>query len=135
MELDLSIPGAREQRAKLQVFHTWLNHERIVPEQAYRMSMTIYWLTSFANNIIALHCSKNYEVIPVFIGRAHRHMMEHPPTPAAAAYYELLARYLRQMAFVLKEYTSVSRESLQTFVPAEILEAGPQEAPSGEVGA
>ena len=134
MELDLSIPGAKEERAKLQRFHALLNHELIVPEQAYRMSKTTYPLVCFANNIVALHSSKNYEVIPIFISRAHKHMTEYPAPPAAEAYYELLSRYLRQVAFVLKQYTAVSREALIANVPLELLEAGPQELPSGEIG-
>ena len=135
MELDLSIPGAKEERAKLQQFHALLNHERVIPEQAYRMSKSVYPLVCFANNIVALHCSKNYEVIPIFIARAYKHMAENPPAPAAVAYYALLARYLRQMAFVLQQFTSVSRETLLAHIPAEVSEAGPQEVPSGETGA
>jgi hypothetical protein len=132
--MDLSVPGAKEERAKLKQFHALLNHVEIVPEQSYRMATMMFPLVSFVNNIVGLYLSKNYEVIPIFISRASRHMTERPPSPAAKAYYGLIAQYLRQMAYVLKSYTAVSEESLRAYVPKEILEAGPQEAPSNDTG-
>ena len=129
MEKDLSIPGAREERAKLKLFQEILNREDIVPEQSYRMSKVSYSLVCFVNNISCLYLSKNYEVIPIFISRAQQHMNEFPATAAMQTYYDLVSIYLRQMAYVLKKFTSVTAESL-SFVPDEILEAGKQKPPS-----
>ncbi len=125
MELDLSISGAREERAKLKLFHSHLNHSEIVPEQAYRRNSGGYPLVSYLNNICGLYLSKNYEVIPVFINRAHQHMQEHPASANSKAYYELAFAYIRQMAYVLSTYTNITKERL-SFIPAEILAAGPQ---------
>lgn len=125
MELDLSIPGAREERAKLKSFHSHLNHPEVVPEQVYRRNSSGYPLVSYLNNICGLYLSKNYEVIPVFISRAHQHMQEHPASANSKAYYELASIYIRQMAYVLSTYTSISKECLG-LIPDEILDAGPQ---------
>ncbi len=130
-ELDLSMLGAREERLKLKRFHARLNHAEVVPEQAYRMAGHLFPLVCFVNNIAGLWASKYYEVIPIFIARAHDHMSRFPAVPAAAAYYDLLSRYLGQMAFVLKSYSAVSAESLE-LIPEVVLEAGPQEAPPSE---
>ncbi|SFZ74752.1 hypothetical protein [Chitinimonas taiwanensis] len=130
MELDLSKPGAKDERAKLKQFHAILNDTEVVPEQAYRMATTMFPLICFVNNIVALYLSKNYEVIPIFISRAHRHMVERPAPPNAVAYYALLAKYLRQMTFVLRSYSPISEETLQAYIPVEIFAAGSQELPN-----
>ena len=125
MELDLSIPGAREERAKLKLFHSHLNHPEVIPEQVYRRNSSGYPLVSYLNNICGLYLSKNYEVIPIFINRAHQHMEEHPASANSKAYYELAGAYIRQMAYILSTYTNITKECL-SFIPAEILAAGPQ---------
>jgi hypothetical protein len=130
-ELDLSMPGAREERLKLKRFHARLNDAEVVPEQAYRMAGQLFPLVCFVNNIAGLWASKNYEVIPIFIARAHAHMSRYPAGPAATAYYDLLSRYLGQMAFVLKSFSALSAESLE-LIPEAVLNAGPQEAPPSE---
>lgn len=69
MEIDLSIPGAKAERAKLARLHQVLNASEVVPDQAYRISSGSYPLISYVNHIIALYFSKNYDVIP--LGRMH----------------------------------------------------------------
>jgi len=133
MEIDLSTPGAEAEYAKLQHFQALLNREAVVPERAYRMSMVVYSLVCFVNNTIGLCLSGNFEIVPIFIARAHKHMVEHPSTPATDGYYDLVSRYLRQLTHVLRMSTSITPESLQC-VPAEILEAGSQVVPSGNAG-
>jgi hypothetical protein len=49
--------------------------------------------------IVAFFLSKNYEVIPVFIGRAARYMSDNPARPGSEVYYEVVTTYLAQMAF------------------------------------
>lgn len=126
MEIDLSVSGAREERSKLKHLQELLNQEGVVPDQAYRMSKVDYSLVCFVNNMVGLYLSKNYEVIPVFIARAHKHMLEVRPNPSAESYYGLVSIYLRQMAHVLSTFTSVSAESL-AFIPEDILNAGAQD--------
>ena len=130
MELDLSIAGAKEERAKLKQFHALLNSPDIVPEQAYRMSANLYPLVCYINNIIGLYLSKNYEVIPLFINRAYLHINKHPAQPAGIAYQTTAMLYLQHMAHVLKSYSSISHELLYELIAEEVLNAGPQQTPS-----
>lgn len=127
---DLSIEGAREARAVVKAFHTLLNSPGLVPEQCYRMSKIHYSLVSYVNNMVGLFLSKNYDVIPVFIGRAAKHMEDFPATPSASAYYVIVSKYLAQMAYFLRSFTSVSKEEILCFVPASVLNAGAQPAPN-----
>ena len=128
MVIDLSIPGAQAERAKLKVFHRVINHPAVIPEQAYRMAKRHYPLVCHVNNIVGPFLSKNYEVIPVSIVRAHDFMAQVPPVPTSIAYYELIGRYLRQVAHVLSSFSEISPEMLSR-IPSEILNSGPQEEP------
>lgn len=130
MEIDLSKPDASEERSKLKRFHAFLNSPTLVPEQAYRPASIHYPLVCKVNCILALTFSKNYEAIPPFITGALREIGSRPATAAIAPYYDVVNRYLRQVAYVLRNFTSVSRESLQHWVPLEVLDAGPQEVPN-----
>ena len=125
MEIDLAKPGAHEERSKLKLFHATLNSPSLVPEQSYRPASVHYPLVSKVNCIVALTFSKNYEAIPPFIKGALREIEGRPATAAMAPYYDVVNRYLRQVAHVLRNFTSVSPESLQYWVPIEILNAGP----------
>lgn len=129
MEMDLSIPGAKAERAKLTRLHQVLNASEIVPDQAYRMSSSSYPLVSYVNHIIALYLSKNYDVIPLFISRAHAFMQQHPQKPNTTAYYEWVEIYLRQMAYVLRSFTSVSMEALDFHLPPELKRSESQGTP------
>lgn len=127
--MDLSIPGAKEERAKLKRLHQILNTSDLVPDQAYRMSSGLYPLASFVNHCIGLYLSKNYDVIPLFLARAHAFMQDRPLQPNAAAYSKWVDIYLRQMAYVLKHFTGTSAELLALHLPAELMDAGPQDIP------
>ncbi|MFV3335472.1 hypothetical protein ACNFIA_31505 [Pseudomonas sp. NY15437] len=127
--MDLSIPGANEERAKLKRLHQILNTSDLVPDQAYRMSSGLYPLVSFVNHCIGLFLSKNYDVIPLFLARAHSFMQDRPPRPNAAVYFKWVDIYLRQMAYVLKHFTGISAELLALHLSAELMEAGPQDIP------
>ena len=129
MDLDQSIAGAKEERAKLKLFHVLLNSPNIVPEQAYRMSANLYPLVCYINNIIGLYLSKNYEVIPLFISCALSHINNHPAQPAGIAYQTTAMLYLQHMAHILKSYSAISHEFLHELIPEEILNAGPQQIP------
>lgn len=129
MDLDLSIAGAKEERAKLKQFHVLLNSPNIIPEQAYRMSANLYPLVCYINNVIGLYLSKNYEIIPLFISRALSHISNHPPQPAGITYQTTAMLYLKHMTHILKSYSAISREFLYELIPEEILNAGPQQVP------
>ncbi len=127
--MDLSIPGAKEERAKLKRLHQILNTSDLVPDQAYRMSSGLYPLVSFVNHCIGLYLSKNYDVIPLFLSRAHAFMQDRPLQPNAVAYSKWVDIYLLQMAYVLKHFTGTSAELLALHLPAELMDAGPQDIP------
>jgi hypothetical protein len=130
MEIDLSKPGAEQERSKLKRFHSALNDPNIVPEQSYRRNSIYYPLVCYVNNIIGLILSKNYEAIPIFIRRAIRHMENTPSSPTTSVYYELVLQYLKQVTYVLKNFTAISEESLVSFIPKHILDAGSQPIPN-----
>lgn len=97
--------------------HTQLNCSDIVPPHCYRRNKVHYDLVSYVNNIIGLYLSKNYEVIPVFIGRAARHMEEFPAGPESMPYYQLASRYLELVA----GYMVTQGISLDDFVPETLI--------------
>lgn len=129
VEMDLSIPGAKEERAKLKRLHQILNTSDLVPDQAYRMSSGLYPLVSFVNHCIGLYLSKNYDVIPLFLGRAYSFMQDRPPRSTATAYYKCVDAYLLQMAYVLRCFSAVAPELLELHLPPDLIEAGPQDIP------
>ena len=127
--MKLSIEGAREAYVVVEAFHGVLNGAALVPEHCYRRNKVSYLLVCYVNNIIGLFLSKNYEVIPVFIGRAAQHMAENPASPGSVAYYKVVTMYLAHMAFVVGSFTDLPHEELEAHVPADLLSLGKQEAP------
>ncbi|MEK8035024.1 hypothetical protein AACH06_29765 [Ideonella sp. DXS29W] len=127
--MDLSIEGAGEARSVVKAFHTFLNSPGLVPEQCYRRNKVSYLLVCYVNNIIGLFLSKNYEVIPVFIARAAKHMADNPASSGSVAYYAVAEKYLAHMSFFVSSFTSVPREEIDMHIPAELLARGKQEPP------
>ena len=109
--VDLSKPGAKEARATIKQYHTYLNSPNILPEQWARPSAGHFFLVSYVNTIIGLFISKNYEVIPLFIRRAFKFLQEVPQSPVSEHYRILVRQYLYQMACFLQTYTSTSQDS------------------------
>ena len=127
--MEPSIEGAREARFVVQAFHAVLNSPSLVPEQCYRRNKVSYPLVCYINNLIGLFLSKNYEVIPLFIARAATHMAENPPSLGSEAYYTVAERYLAQMSYFVRSFTSVPREEIEMHIPAGLLALGKQEPP------
>lgn len=127
--MELLIEGAHEARSVIKAFHAVLNSPGLVPEQCYRRNKVSYALVCYVNNIIGLFLSKNYEVIPVFIARAATHMTENPPSLGSEAYYAAAESYLAHMSFFVSSFTSVPREEIDMYIPAELLALGKQEPP------
>jgi hypothetical protein len=125
--VERSIEGAHQARSVVKAFHAVLNSPGLVPEQCYRRNKVSYALVCYVNNIIGLFLSKNYEVIPVFIARAAKHMAENPPSPGSKAYYAVTKSYLAQMSFFVSSFTSVPRDEIDLYIPAEVLALGKQE--------
>jgi len=123
---ELSIEGAKESRSVIKQFHSCLNSLEVIPEQAYRRDKGAYPLVCYVNNIVGLFLSKNYEVIPIFIARAVEHMTFSPPSSVTSAYYEVVNRYLRQMAYHLRHFVS-GIEHWDDRIPESLLNAGPQQ--------
>ena len=87
------------------------------------MSSTYYPLISYVNHIEGLFVSKNYNVIPIFIRRAHKDLQRVPDESDTEEYCKIARSYLCHMAHFLSKYTKVSEENIQSFVPSEILSA------------
>lgn len=66
---------------------------------------------------MGLYLSKNYDVIPVFIGRAAQHMSDFPASSDSTPYYELASRYLEFVA----GYMVSQGISLIEFVPESLV--------------
>jgi hypothetical protein len=127
--VELSIEGAHEARSIVKAFHAVLNSPGLVPEQCYRRNQVTYALVCYVNSIIGLFLSKNYEVIPVFVARAAKHMAENSSSPGSKAYYAVAESYLAQMSYFVSAFTSVPREEIETYIPSELLAQGKQEPP------
>lgn len=130
---DLSKPGAKEARATIKQYHVYLNSSDILPEQWAKPSAGHFFLVSYVNTIIGLFISKNYEPIPLFIMRAFKFLQEVPASPVSERYRILVRRYLYQMAYFLQTYTSTSQDSIQAFIPEEVLNAGSQPPPADDL--
>ncbi|GAA5177121.1 hypothetical protein GCM10025771_13720 [Niveibacterium umoris] len=112
-------PSELELFEQIAKFHRELNRAEVVPPNCYRRNKVRYDLVSYINNIIGLVLSENYEVIPVFIGRALSHMEAFPSNSESLHYYSCVNRYLALVATLV-----LSRGvSLGDFVPAPFVEA------------
>lgn len=127
--VDLSNPGAKEARAIIKQYHTYLNSSDILPEQWARPSAGHFFLVSYVNTIIGLFISKNYEAIPLFIMRAFKFLQEVPESPVSKHYRVLVKQYLYQMAYFLQSFTATSEDNIRAFIPEEVLNAGSQPPP------
>lgn len=123
MSLDLPATNTCQACSQIESLHGILNHKSIMPRLAYRRNFAAYNLICYVNNMIGLYLSENYEVIPIFISRAHAHMKEFSAAVEAQPYYRLIGFYLRQMVHALRCASLVPERELETFLPEELLYA------------
>ncbi len=65
--------------------------------------------------------------------RAFKFLQKVPESPVSEHYRISVRQYLYQMAYFLQTYTSTSQDSIQAFIPEEVLNAGPQPPPANEL--
>lgn len=116
---------AHVSRTVLASLQSRINSPSCLPPRALRRNSGTYPLLCYVNAITGLFLSENLEPIPLFIARAAEHMKEHPPSAGEAAYYDLVLRYISQMAYHLREHAE-GIEFPEDRIPASVLNAGPQ---------
>ena len=93
-----------------------------------RRNGSTYLLVCCVNNITALLLSENYEPVPLFVARAAEHMKQVPASSGSEDYYDVVTRYLTQVAHHLTTHIG-GIEFDDDRVPATILRGGFQEMP------
>jgi hypothetical protein len=107
------------EQHQLHALQRELNRADLVPRHCYRRNKVHYELVCFVNNIIGLVLSDNYEVIPVFVGRALNHIKDFPATEETEIYYPLVTRYLE----VISRIVLAKGISLQDAVPQPFIDS------------
>ncbi len=72
-----------------------LNDPAVLPPHAYRRNHLTYELVTYVNCLVGCRISGNLEGASLFENRIRRFMVDHPQTPDVAAYYEVVAEYVR----------------------------------------
>ncbi|MCA2019226.1 hypothetical protein LDJ79_24240 [Vibrio tritonius] len=127
--MDSSYSGEKSARKEIEKFHVLLNHEAMIPAQCYRMSDNLYSLVCFTNQIVALFISKNYQMIPIFMGRVLTQLQKVQNQPGVIGYSKLVYDYLCQVAYYLDQFCNLDEEWLKSRIPQGLLKAGAQKAP------
>ena len=104
------LEGAKAARKEIKKFHACLNHKDLVPSQFFAMSSIGYPIVSYTSQIVALYESKNYDVIPLFIGRIGKLLEQRDLMPVSDRYIEVIYDYLCHMAYFLDEFTNWDKE-------------------------
>lgn len=127
--MDSSHSDKKSVRKEIEKFHVLLNHEAMIPAQCYRMSDNLYSLVCFTNQIVALFISKNYQMIPIFIGRVLTQLQKVESQPGVMGYRNLVYDYLCQVAYYLDRFCNLDEEWFKSRIPHELLKAGAKKAP------
>jgi|SRR6185369_3152377 len=94
--------------AQLASLQSQLNALELVEGIWYRPSHVAYELICYINNIIALHASRNYGTVPLFIERAKKYLSGSKAEAVSEEYRRVVARYLAHMEKVLEDNSSQS---------------------------
>ena len=104
---------------KIDAWHKKLNSKGLRPDIRYRRNAVVYPLVCYVNNIAALYLSQNEDPIPVFIGRARKHMKNNPDTENCHEYYKMVSNYLDDIENHLKN-CGMSIESIYNYREKQI---------------
>ena len=122
--------GAKDARKVIKKFQEHINSPRLVPEQCYRMASSTFMLVCYVNQITGLFLSKNYNVIPIFLMRAHKELITGQNERVSEPYRNLVMQYLSHVAHFLVEYECLDRdEDLRRDIPQELLDMHPSDVP------
>jgi hypothetical protein len=94
--------------AQLASLQSQLNAPGLVEGKWYRPSHVAYELICYINNITALHASKNYGTIPLFIDRAQRYLSSSKAETVSEEYRRVAACYLSQMEKAVEDSANQS---------------------------
>jgi hypothetical protein len=123
--------GAKEARRLIKRFQEHINSPRLVPDQCYRMASPTYALVCYVNQVTGLYLSKNYPVIPMFLGRAYEQANKVSGERVSEPYRNLVIQYLSHVAHFLVDYSCFKEdeEHLRQFIPSALLEIVPGPLP------
>ncbi len=124
-----ALNGAKAAKKEIEKFHVLLNHDAMIPGQCYRMSHTYYSMVCYTNQVVALFISKNFQMIPLFIGRAYAQLERFEGEPNTEGYRKLVLDYLSQMSFYLTRFATLDEEWFKYHIPEVILNRGERKAP------
>ena len=85
-------------------WHKKLNSKKHSPRFGFRRNASVYPLICYTNNIVGCFLSHNEDPIPIFIGRARKHMADFPDTGGYHEYYKIVTSYLSAMETHLVEH-------------------------------
>ena len=127
--------SAKEARRVIKRFQEHINSPRLVPDQCYRMASSTYALVCYVNQVTALYLSKNYAVIPIFLGRAHEQLHMASSERVSEPYRNLVLQYLSHVAHFIVEYRCLreDEEHFAEFLPKALLEMVPASLPENLV--
>lgn len=115
------LSDAKDARKEIKKFHACLNHKDLVPAQFFAMRSLGYPIVSYTSQIIALYESKNFDVIPAFIGRIGRVLEKREVIPVSDHYVEIVCDYLCHMIYYLDQFTEVNKEYWHQIIPEKFL--------------
>jgi hypothetical protein len=104
---------------KIEAWHKKLNSKELRPDIRYRRNAGVYPLVCYVNNIVSLYLSHNEDPIPVFIGRARKHMKKYPDTENCFEYYKMVTNYLDEIENHLKNH-GMSTKSIYNYKEEQI---------------
>ena len=109
-----------KMKEKLNFYHKELNNKDILPYGIYRRNDINYPLICYINNILGAYISLNFDIIPLFINRAYKHISNKNNTSKNKneVYYPLVLKYLIVMTeFILTQ----NLKNVNILLPKELL--------------
>lgn len=123
--------GAKGARQEIRRYQEHINSPRLCPEQCYRMASPTYALVSYVNQVTGLFLSKNYDVIPIFLQRAHAALLEVKGERVSEPYRHLVGQYLSHVAHFIVDYQCLAEDERQAAqcIPPALLATVPVSLP------
>nr|WP_314626929.1 hypothetical protein [uncultured Janthinobacterium sp.] len=123
--------GAKEARREIRRYQEHINSPRLCPDQCYRMASPTYALVCHVNQVTGLFLSKNYDVIPIFLQRAHATLLELTGERVSEPYRHLVGQYLSHVAHFIVNFSCLAEDERQVArsIPLALLAILPEALP------